>query len=74
MLFTGYRPILEGVKTLTENWAVNSQFDKGACGMGEKCCENGKKEVDENFTPVLYDVSDFLPYNPTQEPIFPPEL
>ena len=72
---TGYRPILEGVKTLTENWAVNfSQSDKGACGMGEKCCKNGKKEVDENFTPVLYDVSDFLPYNPTQEPIFPPEL
>ena len=43
---TGYRPILEGVKTLTENWAVNfSQSDKGACGMGEKCCKNGKKEV-----------------------------
>ena len=47
---TGYRPILEGLKTLTsDRWAaaaVNGASNgtngtNGVCGLGEKCCKNG---------------------------------
>eukprot|EP00090_Calanus_glacialis_P022255 TRINITY_DN34353_c0_g1_i1.p1 TRINITY_DN34353_c0_g1~~TRINITY_DN34353_c0_g1_i1.p1 ORF type:complete len:1353 (-),score=369.93 TRINITY_DN34353_c0_g1_i1:172-4230(-) len=75
---TGYRPILEGFKTLTENWAVNfPQSDGTGCKMGENCCKNKpakSQSEDENCATVLYNVSEFVPYNPSQEPIFPPEL
>lgn len=60
---TGYRPIIEGYRTFTEN----------SCAMGENCCKlrNGFKETDEG---VLFNKSEFTPYDVTQEPIFPPEL
>ncbi|XP_019892305.2 xanthine dehydrogenase-like [Musca domestica] len=68
---TGYRPILEGYKTFTKEFA---------CGMGEKCCkmngnncngqENGYSLVDNK----LFEKSEFVPLDPSQEPIFPPEL
>lgn len=65
---TGYRPIIEGYRTFTKD---------GACGMGDKCCKmqngNGTSLVmDENEK--LFEPSKFLPYDPSQEPIFPPEL
>ncbi|XP_058168635.1 xanthine dehydrogenase-like [Anopheles ziemanni] len=68
---TGYRPILEGYKTFTKEF--------GNCAMGEKCCRNGNStsgcgapagEVDHE----LFQASEFMPYDPSQEPIFPPEL
>uniref|UniRef100_A0A182JF08 Xanthine dehydrogenase n=1 Tax=Anopheles atroparvus TaxID=41427 RepID=A0A182JF08_ANOAO len=67
---TGYRPILEGYKTFTKEF--------GNCVMGEKCCRNGNgtagcgtsSEVDHE----LFQTSEFMPYDPSQEPIFPPEL
>ncbi|KAK6189693.1 hypothetical protein SNE40_001693 [Patella caerulea] len=57
---TGYRPILEGYRT----------FSKESCAMGDNCCKNQtenklKDEKKENYSP---------PYDPTQEPIFPPDL
>ncbi|XP_073814863.1 xanthine dehydrogenase-like [Musca autumnalis] len=68
---TGYRPILEGYKTFTKEFA---------CGMSDKCCkvngnkcngqENGVSAVDDK----LFDKSEFVPLDPSQEPIFPPEL
>ncbi|KAM8705161.1 hypothetical protein ACLKA7_009592 [Drosophila subpalustris] len=66
---TGYRPILEGYKTFTKEFA---------CGMGDKCCRvNGKgcaggdqPDTDDK----LYERSEFQPFDPSQEPIFPPEL
>ncbi|XP_050304553.1 xanthine dehydrogenase-like [Anthonomus grandis grandis] len=33
---TGYRPIIEGYKTFTENWALTQN---GTCAMGDKCCK-----------------------------------
>lgn len=76
---TGYRPIIEGYRTFTEDWEIlqngnglTNGFTNG-CGMGDKCCklQNGHaKEEDE----VLFEKSEFTPYDPTQEPIFPPEL
>ncbi|XP_066155943.1 xanthine dehydrogenase isoform X1 [Euwallacea fornicatus] len=90
---TGYRPILEGFKTFTEEWevarnvrAVNGTSN-GVCGMGDKCCkvQNGTKEngsmngngVQQQTDPseeVLFKTEEFVPYHPSQEPIFPPEL
>ncbi|XP_056637903.1 xanthine dehydrogenase [Diorhabda sublineata] len=77
---TGYRPIIEGFKTFTEKWGIlqnghslNITNGNGVCGMGDKCCklQNGtNKEEDE----VLFQSSEFTPYHPSQEPIFPPEL
>ncbi|KAG5679788.1 hypothetical protein PVAND_009326 [Polypedilum vanderplanki] len=63
---TGYRPIIEGYRTFTKEFG-----NEEVCGMGEKCCKvNGGKLVDDK----LFEVSEFVPYNPSQEPIFPPEL
>lgn len=63
---TGYRPILEGYKTFTKEFA---------CGMGEKCCKlNGNKCGGSDVDDKLFEKSEFMPYDATQEPIFPPEL
>uniref|UniRef100_A0A8C0V8W0 Xanthine dehydrogenase/oxidase n=1 Tax=Cyanistes caeruleus TaxID=156563 RepID=A0A8C0V8W0_CYACU len=65
---TGYRPILEGYRTFAKV--------SGCCGgkaNGPGCCMNGK----ENSTMTsssLFNSSEFQPLDPTQEPIFPPEL
>ncbi|XP_030559376.1 xanthine dehydrogenase [Drosophila novamexicana] len=68
---TGYRPILEGYKTFTKEFA---------CGMGDKCCrvngngcgEDGADAAKTDDT--LFERSEFQPFDPSQEPIFPPEL
>uniref|UniRef100_A0A6A7FS67 xanthine dehydrogenase n=1 Tax=Hirondellea gigas TaxID=1518452 RepID=A0A6A7FS67_9CRUS len=70
---TGYRPILEGLKTLT----VEGQTQTG-CGRAD-CCKlegNSSDELpaDLEMTDVLFNPADFAPYDATQELIFPPEL
>ena len=67
---TGYRPILEGFKTLTD----------GGCGA-ENCCRNRQdghvqeeEEEGPGYTNILYNSQQFTPYDPSQEPIFPPQL
>ncbi|XP_067680728.1 xanthine dehydrogenase/oxidase-like [Haliotis asinina] len=71
---TGYRPILQGM----------SSFAKGVCSMGDKCCRSEasnsssgtpKGQVDCGSYEASNSVSDRpLKYDPSQEPIFPPEL
>ncbi|KAF4083783.1 hypothetical protein AMELA_G00121330 [Ameiurus melas] len=70
---TGYRPILEGYKTFTK--------DRGCCGAKGKsnlCClttEDTKEQEDSKHSvQQLFDPSEFIPLDPTQEIIFPPEL
>uniref|UniRef100_A0A672MRK9 Xanthine dehydrogenase/oxidase n=1 Tax=Sinocyclocheilus grahami TaxID=75366 RepID=A0A672MRK9_SINGR len=67
---TGYRPILEGYRTFTK--------DGGCCGgkgQSNGCClTNGHTQEHVNVTQKLYDQSEFMPLDPTQEIIFPPEL
>uniref|UniRef100_A0A672MV38 Xanthine dehydrogenase n=1 Tax=Sinocyclocheilus grahami TaxID=75366 RepID=A0A672MV38_SINGR len=70
---TGYRPILEGYRTFTK--------DGGCCGgkgQSNGCClTNGHTQEHDNSTlsaQKLYDQSEFMPLDPTQEIIFPPEL
>uniref|UniRef100_A0A673N626 Xanthine dehydrogenase/oxidase n=1 Tax=Sinocyclocheilus rhinocerous TaxID=307959 RepID=A0A673N626_9TELE len=67
---TGYRPILEGYRTFAK--------DGGCCGgkgQSNGCClTNGHTQEHVNVTQKLYDQSEFMPLDPTQEIIFPPEL
>lgn len=60
---TGYRPIIEGYKTFTKEYE---------CAMGENCCKNQQNM--QNDGEELYSVSEWMPHDPSQEPIFPPEL
>lgn len=62
---TGYRPIIEGYRTFTKEFQ---------CAMGDKCCRmNGNGPV-EAPKEELFDISAFTPYDPSQDPIFPPAL
>ncbi|XP_041353247.1 xanthine dehydrogenase/oxidase-like [Gigantopelta aegis] len=70
---TGYRPILQGFQS----------FTKDACPMGENCCMNkkdGSGQVTNNTDGMVNGVANgeadetSLLYDPSQEPIFPPEL
>ncbi|CAH0702363.1 unnamed protein product [Spodoptera exigua] len=85
---TGYRAIIEGYKTFIEDWETqrivnttngasngepNSQ--NRVCAMGKDCCKNKTdKDEEPSETEYIFDKSSFLPYDNTQEPIFPPEL
>ncbi|KPI92786.1 Xanthine dehydrogenase [Papilio xuthus] len=70
---TGYRPIIEGFKTFTEGWEQNYvKNTPSSCAMGKDCCKLKTKEKTENRN--LFNTSEFQPYSPSQEPIFPPEL
>lgn len=64
---TGYRPIIEGYKTFTK------EFE---CAMGENCCKNQKNACStaEEQRDELYYIGQWSPHDPSQEPIFPPEL
>lgn len=63
---TGYRPIIEGFKSFTEEF--------GGCGMGDKCCKLNGNACGEETDSKLFEPSEFTPFDSTQEPIFPPEL
>uniref|UniRef100_A0A8B9L6U5 Aldehyde oxidase 5 n=1 Tax=Astyanax mexicanus TaxID=7994 RepID=A0A8B9L6U5_ASTMX len=68
---TGYRPIIDGFKTFCNK--------EQCCQNGEqrvKCClENGfTHNLDDNISEELFRVEDFIPLDPTQDLIFPPEL
>ncbi|KAF6321937.1 hypothetical protein mRhiFer1_018423 [Rhinolophus ferrumequinum] len=66
---TGYRPILQGFRTFAR--------DGGCCGGNKdnpNCCMNQKKDHMVILSPSLFNPEDFMPLDPTQEPIFPPEL
>ena len=45
-----------------------------SCGLGEKCCKNVKKDNTETTQTGEQPESAYLPYDPSQEPIFPSEL
>lgn len=86
---TGYRPIIEGMHKMVQFCILTSEFiyiegyrtftKEFQCGMGDKCCKvNGTKAgscgTTEEEEEVLFKPSTFIPYDQSQEPIFPPEL
>uniref|UniRef100_A0A672VB35 Xanthine dehydrogenase/oxidase n=1 Tax=Strigops habroptila TaxID=2489341 RepID=A0A672VB35_STRHB len=66
---TGYRPILEGYRTFAKNGDCC-----GGKANGPGCCMNGKEDSVKMMSSSLFNSSEFQPLDPTQEPIFPPEL
>ena len=42
--------------------------------MGDKCCKVGKQGATCEVEDKLFETSEFIPFDPSQEPIFPPEL
>ncbi|XP_008556718.1 xanthine dehydrogenase [Microplitis demolitor] len=77
---TGYRPIIEGFRTFTEEWEqsqLESKVNKignscqQVCAMGEACC---KKAFTSEVPIELINSNKFQVYDPTQEIIFPPKL
>uniref|UniRef100_A0A8C6HTF2 Xanthine dehydrogenase n=1 Tax=Mus spicilegus TaxID=10103 RepID=A0A8C6HTF2_MUSSI len=66
---TGYRPILQGFRTFAK--------DGGCCGgsgNNPNCCMSQTKDQTIAPSSSLFNPEDFKPLDPTQEPIFPPEL
>ncbi|KAM9835993.1 aldehyde oxidase 6 [Aulostomus maculatus] len=66
---TGYRPIIDGCRTFCQQEADCCQVNGGG-----RCCLNGGEDADDHGAPQLFDKMEFAPLDPTQEPIFPPEL
>ncbi|KAM3585325.1 uncharacterized protein V6R79_014495 [Siganus canaliculatus] len=70
---TGYRPILEGYKTFTvEGGCCGGRGRDNGCCMANGNGAEGGSEADEETS--LFSAADFMPFDPTQEVIFPPEL
>ncbi|XP_057359695.1 aldehyde oxidase 4-like isoform X2 [Manis pentadactyla] len=69
---TGYRPIVESGKTFCVQATVCHMKGSGKCCMDqeERCL--GKRQ--EKICTKLYNEDEFQPLDPSQEPIFPPEL
>ncbi|XP_039998462.1 aldehyde oxidase 6 isoform X2 [Xiphias gladius] len=67
---TGYRPIVDGCRTFCQ--------ETNCCQINgvRNCCLNGEENTDEpeHEKAQLFDKEGFLPLDPTQELIFPPEL
>ncbi|XP_061480984.1 xanthine dehydrogenase/oxidase [Rhineura floridana] len=85
---TGYRAILEGYRTFAKECCgkkvnglgccmAGKQSNVGCCGKkvnGPGCCMNEKEDNTGLISSDLFNPSEFQPLDPTQEPIFPPEL
>ena len=57
------------------NGALNGEKSNG-CAMGDKCCKKTGNGCSDSFDEPssLYNTDSFTPWDPSQEPIFPPEL
>ncbi|CAO2615978.1 Aldehyde oxidase 4 [Lemmus lemmus] len=69
---TGYRPIVESVKTFSPGSTVCQMKGSGQC-----CMDADEKSFvgrEEKMCTKLYNEDEFQPLDPSQEPIFPPEL
>ncbi|TKS66399.1 Aldehyde oxidase 1 [Collichthys lucidus] len=65
---TGYRAIVDGCRTFCQ------EADCCRANGAGNCCLNGEGDEAEHEKPQLFDKEVFLPLDPTQELIFPPEL
>nr|XP_023478097.1 LOW QUALITY PROTEIN: aldehyde oxidase 4-like [Equus caballus] len=69
---TGYRPIVESGKTFCVESTVCQVKGSGRCYMEQD--ERPFVTRQEKMCTKLYDEDEFQPLDPSQEPIFPPEL
>lgn len=62
------------------NNRLNNGISNGnGCAKGDQCCKNKFNGVTANGgctedEAVLFSKTEYIPYDPSQEPIFPPEL
>ncbi|XP_077010735.1 aldehyde oxidase 4-like [Tamandua tetradactyla] len=69
---TGYRTIVESGKTFCGASTVCQMKGSGKCCMDQE--ERSFENNQEKICTKLYNEDEFQPLDPTQEPIFPPEL
>ncbi|XP_025743090.2 aldehyde oxidase 4-like [Callorhinus ursinus] len=69
---TGYRPIVESGKTFCAESTVCGLKGSGKCCMDQE--ERSFVNRQEKMCTKLYNEDEFQPLDPSQEPIFPPEL
>ncbi|XP_014640207.1 PREDICTED: aldehyde oxidase 4 isoform X4 [Ceratotherium simum simum] len=69
---TGYRPIVESGKTFSMESTVCQVKGSGKCCMDQE--ERFFMTRQEQICTKLYNEEEFQPLDPSQEPIFPPEL
>nr|XP_034354271.1 aldehyde oxidase 1 [Arvicanthis niloticus] len=71
---TGYRPIIDACKTFCKASGCCQSKENGLCWSAQGI--NGLAEFQEGdeTNPELFSEEEFLPLDPTQELIFPPEL
>ncbi|XP_053452272.1 aldehyde oxidase isoform X3 [Nycticebus coucang] len=71
---TGYRPIIDACKTFCKSSGCCQSKENGICSLDQGI--NGLPEYEEEnkTSPKLFSEEEFLPLDPTQELIFPPEL
>ncbi|XP_004628658.2 aldehyde oxidase 4 [Octodon degus] len=70
---TGYRPIVESGGTFCAEPTVCRMKGSGKCCLEEQE-ESSSVRAQEKVCTKLYDKDEFQPLDPSQEPIFPPEL
>ncbi|XP_071320850.1 aldehyde oxidase 5 isoform X2 [Trachinotus anak] len=70
---TGYRPIIDGFKTFCGS-ETSGCCQNGGGGGGKCCMENRANGKDSDISQELFPMDDFLPLDPSQDLIFPPEL
>jgi hypothetical protein len=61
------------------NHVPNGISNGNGCAKGDQCCKNKVNGVTANGDctedeAVLFSKTEYMPYDPSQEPIFPPEL
>ncbi|KAL1770760.1 aldehyde oxidase 4 [Sigmodon hispidus] len=69
---TGYRPIVESGKTFSPESTVCQMKGSGKCCLDPD--ERSSVSGEEKICTKLYNKDEFQPLDPSQEPIFPPEL
>ncbi|KAK1336527.1 hypothetical protein QTO34_002558, partial [Cnephaeus nilssonii] len=69
---TGYRPIIESGNTFCVASTVCQMKGSGKCCMDQE--ERSSVKGQEKICTKLYNEDEFQPLDPSQEPIFPPEL
>uniref|UniRef100_A0A6I8PA60 FAD-binding PCMH-type domain-containing protein n=1 Tax=Ornithorhynchus anatinus TaxID=9258 RepID=A0A6I8PA60_ORNAN len=67
---TGYRPIVESGKTFCKKSTVCQLEGTGKCCLDQETVKGKEEEV----CTKMYDETEFRPFDPSQEPIFPPQL
>uniref|UniRef100_A0A452RIK0 Xanthine dehydrogenase n=1 Tax=Ursus americanus TaxID=9643 RepID=A0A452RIK0_URSAM len=72
---TGYRPILQGFRTFARlTWTRGRVGPTGHFKGGDTVSPNCSLFQQVTLSPSLFNPEEFMPLDPTQEPIFPPEL